>query len=66
MVRSIVTDGPARIRELIEAGVHFDEREMEEGATANHSTEPVLDLGREGGHSKRRILHARDLRGLYP
>jgi len=56
MVRSIVMEGPARIQELIELGVQFDEREMEHG-------ERELDLGREGGHSKRRILHARDVTG---
>jgi L-aspartate oxidase len=56
VVRTIVTDGPARIRELIEFGVHFDERELPDGS---HE----LDLGREGGHSKRRILHARDVTG---
>ena len=27
-VRTIVTEGPARIRELIELGLHFDEREQ--------------------------------------
>jgi L-aspartate oxidase len=56
VVRSIVADGPARIRELIEFGVQFDERELPDGSYE-------LDLGREGGHSKRRILHARDLTG---
>lgn len=56
VVRRIVMDGPARIRELIEFGVHFDERELPDGS---HE----LDLGREGGHSKRRILHARDVTG---
>ena len=56
VVRSIVSDGPARIRELIDIGVNFDERELPDGG---HE----LDLGREGGHSKRRILHARDVTG---
>jgi L-aspartate oxidase len=56
MVRTIVTEGPARIQELMELGVQFDEREMEDG-------ERELDLGREGGHSKRRVLHARDVTG---
>ena len=56
VVRSIVSDGPARIRELIDFGVAFDERELPDGS---HE----LDLAREGGHSKRRILHARDLTG---
>ena len=55
-VRTIVTEGPARIHELIELGVQFDEREIEHG-------ERELDLGREGGHSKRRVLHARDVTG---
>lgn len=54
-VRAVVTEGPARIRELIEAGVHFDEREGEHGRE--------LDLGREGGHSKRRVLHFQDATG---
>jgi L-aspartate oxidase len=56
VVRRIVMDGPARIRELIDFGVQFDERELPDGS---HE----LDLGREGGHSKRRILHARDVTG---
>lgn len=58
VVRTIVTEGPERIRELIELGVQFDAREK-----ANSGGEPELDLGREGGHSKRRILHARDVTG---
>ncbi len=56
VVRRIVSDGPARIRELIDFGVAFDERELPDGS---HE----LDLAREGGHSKRRILHARDITG---
>jgi L-aspartate oxidase len=56
VVRSIVTDGPARIRELIDLGVQFDERESSSGP-------PELDLTKEGGHSKRRILHSRDVTG---
>ncbi len=54
-VRTIVTEGPARIRELQEIGLHFDEREV-----SGHR-EP--DLGREGGHSKRRVLHVADVTG---
>ena len=56
VVRTIVTEGPARIQELIQLGVHFDERDAESG-------ERELDLGREGGHSKRRVLHAHDATG---
>jgi L-aspartate oxidase len=57
-VRAIVADGPARIRELQALGVHFDEREAPDGHGGME-----LDLGREGGHSKRRILHAHDTTG---
>jgi L-aspartate oxidase len=56
VVRSIVTEGPTRIAELTGLGVHFDQRE-----NGNGTMEP--DLGREGGHTKRRILHARDATG---
>lgn len=45
-VNILVNEGPQRIRELIEAGMHFD---MEDGSLA---------LGLEGGHHRKRILHA--------
>jgi L-aspartate oxidase len=57
VVRSIVSEGPERIAELISLGMNFDERTNPSG-----SKEP--DLGREGGHSKRRILHAKDATGF--
>ncbi|PKP37100.1 MAG: L-aspartate oxidase [Bacteroidetes bacterium HGW-Bacteroidetes-14] len=41
-----VNEGPIRIQELIAFGMHFD---MEKGQ---------LELGLEGGHSKRRVIHA--------
>jgi L-aspartate oxidase len=53
VVETVVRDAPARIRELIEWGVRFTRR------TGGHE----FDLGREGGHSKRRIFHAQDLTG---
>ena len=56
-VRAVVTEGPARIAELIELGMHFDERELANGVRE-------LDLGREGGHSKRRVLHFQDFTGF--
>lgn len=56
VARTIVTEGPARIRELVELGLEFDQREV-----SGHR-EP--DLGREGGHSKRRVLHVQDVTGL--
>jgi L-aspartate oxidase len=58
VVRTIVQEGPARIAELIDLGMKFSEREM---TSANGGRE--LDLGKEGGHSKRRILHAKDVTG---
>jgi L-aspartate oxidase len=58
VVRTIVEEGPARIQELIELGMKFSESEnrAEDGSRE-------LDLGREGGHSRRRILHAKDMTG---
>jgi len=55
-VRTIVTEGPGAIRELMRIGVHFDERILEDG-------QKELDLGKEGGHSKRRVLHYHDTTG---
>src|ERR1043166_1169249 len=55
VVRTIIWGGPARVSELIELGMKFSEREV-----AGHRE---LDLGKEGGHSKRRILHAKDVTG---
>jgi L-aspartate oxidase len=58
VVRTIVEEGPARIAELIELGMKFSEREL-----PRSPGEKELDLGKEGGHSKRRILHAKDVTG---
>jgi L-aspartate oxidase len=58
VVRTIVEEGPARIQELIEFGMKFSESEVRAGDGSRE-----LDLGREGGHSRRRILHARDMTG---
>ncbi|MEY2485764.1 MAG: L-aspartate oxidase [Verrucomicrobiota bacterium] len=55
VVRTIVMEGPNRTRELMELGLHFDEREV--------SGHRELDLGKEGGHSKRRVLHVQDVTG---
>lgn len=46
IVEMVVREAPERIRELIEWGTQFDERAGE------------LLLGREGGHSHHRIVHA--------
>ncbi len=54
-VEILVREGPGRIRELMEWGAQFSEQE----GSGGH----LLDLGREGGHSMNRIVHARDLTG---
>src|SRR5216117_3007871 len=58
VVRTIIQEGPARITELIQLGMRFSEREV-----AGPQGLRELDLGKEGGHSKRRILHAQDVTG---
>jgi L-aspartate oxidase len=55
VVDLIVRDGPECIRELIALGTQFSLRE--------DSDDVEYDLGREGGHSHRRILHASDETG---
>ena len=54
-VETIVRDGPEAVRELIALGTQFTR--VEEGG------EDEYDLGREGGHTHRRVLHAQDLTG---
>ncbi|HVA81483.1 MAG TPA: L-aspartate oxidase [Candidatus Binataceae bacterium] len=54
-VESIVRDGPDVVRDLIRFGTRFSRIE--------HGGEDEYDLGREGGHSHRRVLHAQDLTG---
>src|SRR5438094_1460192 len=58
VVRTIIQEGPARIAELMELGMEFSERELPRSNGARE-----LDLGKEGGHSRRRILHAKDVTG---
>lgn len=53
-VKMAVKDGPVRIRELIDWGIHFTKKSDKSGN---------YDLAREGGHSFHRILHAADLTG---
>ncbi|MBN1447204.1 MAG: L-aspartate oxidase [Bacteroidetes bacterium] len=52
VVEFVVREGPALVRELSELGVGF-----------THLDEAHLHLGREGGHSRHRIVHARDYTG---
>jgi len=58
VVEMVVKNGPARIRELIDLGVHFNSKKNSKDQTIR------LDLGREGGHSKNRIVHAQDMTGV--
>ncbi len=54
VVDLVVYSGPDRVRELATLGVPFDHGSEE--ATA-------FDLGREGGHTRNRIVHAHDMTG---
>jgi L-aspartate oxidase len=55
-VRTIVSEGPQRIEELLALGVDFDQRESPDGHLE-------FDLTREGGHTRRRVLHHQDATG---
>lgn len=55
VVREVVQDGPARVAELVALGVKFTERK--------NGSQQEPDLGKEAGHSKRRVLHAGDITG---
>lgn len=52
VVRMVVENGPERVRELVDLGVQFVKEK-----------DGNLSLGREGGHSQRRVAHAYDLTG---
>lgn len=48
----VVREAPEKIQELVRWGVHFTYQKKH------------LDLGREGGHSRNRIVHAKDHTGM--
>jgi len=50
-VEVLVKEGPNRLQELIQLGVEFTQKNGK------------LDLGREGGHSRNRIVHSHDHTG---
>ena len=52
IVEIVVTEGPQRIREIIEWGANFDK-----------DSQGDYSLGKEGGHSENRILHHKDVTG---
>ncbi len=53
VVRTVVTEGPEMIKELIELGARFDK-----------NPDGTYDLGKEGGHSDNRIFHHKDNTGF--
>jgi L-aspartate oxidase len=53
-VRAILTAGPQDVKELETLGVKFERRS---------GRDEEYDLGQEGGHSHRRVLHAGDFTG---
>ena len=54
VVEFVVKEGPDCLKELIQIGAYFQR---------SKENSEQFDLGREGGHSRRRIVHAHDLTG---
>src|SRR5207249_12139818 len=54
-LETVVREGPAGVRRLIALGANFD--------LPGDPEQQEYDLGQEGGHSRRRILHALDATG---
>ncbi|WP_281323385.1 L-aspartate oxidase [Flavobacterium aestivum] len=52
VVKMVVTEGPKRLKELIEWGAQFDK-----------NAKGAFDLGKEGGHSENRVVHHKDQTG---
>ena len=59
VVRRIIETGPEVVHEFIDRGAHFTTR----GELGEKTQKDDFDLGREGGHSQRRVLHAGDITG---
>ena len=57
VAREIIAGGAARIAALESWGVRFERK------ARPHESDAEYDLGREGGHSVRRILHSGDITG---
>jgi L-aspartate oxidase len=52
VVEMVITEGPKRLKELIEWGAKFDK-----------NNQGTFDLGKEGGHSENRVVHHKDQTG---
>jgi L-aspartate oxidase len=62
VVRMIIKAGPDRVRDLQRLGLHFTlQKDVESNISAIEGNQ--FHLGREGGHSARRVLHAGDITG---
>lgn len=53
VVKMVIEEAPACMRQLISWGTDFD-----------HNPQGEIDLGKEGGHSANRILHYKDITGF--
>lgn len=56
IVKMVVASGPRLVSELVDMGAKFDQ--SDDSGTAN-----PFHLTREGGHSHRRVIHAKDVTG---
>jgi L-aspartate oxidase len=72
VAETILREGPELIKELEQSGVHFDMESDDKAApseiptlssTSGETAPSSYHLHREGGHSKRRILHVSDATG---
>ncbi|WP_136809134.1 L-aspartate oxidase [Desulfosediminicola flagellatus] len=54
VVKMVVEEGPSRVKDLVDIGVGF---------IRSSDNKDNLSLGKEGGHSRRRVAHAYDLTG---
>jgi len=59
VVEAVIKNGPARIKELIRFGVEFNKN----SPSSSDGDASDLDLGQEGGHSRKRIVHSHDMTG---
>jgi len=58
VVKKIIKNGPNAIDELIKLGINFTKSK-----DVNNNNNNDFDLGKEGGHSQRRVLHSGDITG---